>query len=98
MAYKAKKAYLAGKGYLNNNKMVLNRDDSSPIRLAYPTDKLASLIKKHNLHEITVHGLRHTPASLWFEAGVSIKEVQEWLGHSDIQMMIEHLYTRNRYS
>lgn len=34
---------------------------------------------------ITLHGFRHTHASLLFEAGASIKEVQVRLGHSDIQ-------------
>lgn len=41
--------------------------------------------KKYNLHEVTTHGLRHTHCSLLFEAGVSIKEVQDRLGHSDVQ-------------
>jgi len=85
-------SYLAGKGILNNNKVVFDRDDGSPIRLAYPNEKLAALIKKHDLHKITIHGLRHTHASLLFEAGASIKEVQERLGHSDIQMTM-NIYT-----
>lgn len=34
---------------------------------------------------ITPHGLRHTHCSLLFEAGASIKEVQDRLGHADIQ-------------
>lgn len=62
------------------------------MRLAYPNEKLDILIKKHNLHRITIHGLRHTHASLLFEAGASIKEVQERLGHSDIQMTM-NIYT-----
>ncbi|MEG0259124.1 MAG: site-specific integrase, partial [Lysinibacillus sp.] len=40
---------------------------------------------KYNLGTITTHGLRHTHCSLLFEAGVSLKEVQDRLGHSDIQ-------------
>ncbi|HZH59522.1 MAG TPA: site-specific integrase [Metabacillus sp.] len=85
-------AYLAGKGNLDDNKMVFDRDDGSPMRLAYPNEKLAALNKKHGLHKITIHGLRHTHASLLFEAGASIKEVQEWLGHSDIQITM-NIYT-----
>lgn len=41
--------------------------------------------KKYNLEVITPHGLRHTHCSLLFEAGVSIKAVQDRLGHTDIQ-------------
>ncbi|MFJ7890003.1 tyrosine-type recombinase/integrase [Lysinibacillus xylanilyticus] len=41
--------------------------------------------KKYNLGTITTHGLRHTHCSLLFEAGASLKEVQDRLGHSDVQ-------------
>ena len=40
---------------------------------------------KYNLDTITTHGLRHTHCSLLFEAGASLKEVQDRLGHSDVQ-------------
>lgn len=77
---------------VNNSDMVFMKSDHTPIRLAYPNDKLNEIIKKGNLHPITVHGLRHTHASLLFEAGASIKEVQERLGHSDIKMTM-NIYT-----
>lgn len=41
--------------------------------------------KKYKLGTITTHGLRHTHCSLLFEAGASLKEVQDRLGHSDVQ-------------
>ena len=34
---------------------------------------------------ITPHGLRHTHCSLLFEAGATLKEVQDRLGHADIK-------------
>ncbi|KQL33339.1 site-specific integrase [Psychrobacillus sp. FJAT-21963] len=40
---------------------------------------------KYKLSIITTHGLRHTHCSLLFEAKVSLKEVQDRLGHSDIK-------------
>ncbi|WP_227752165.1 tyrosine-type recombinase/integrase [Viridibacillus arvi] len=40
---------------------------------------------KYGLDTITTHGLRHIHCSLLFEAGASIKEVQDRLGHSDVQ-------------
>ncbi|WP_392388986.1 site-specific integrase [Gorillibacterium timonense] len=79
-------------GTQDNDYFFTREDDSTPLRLAYPNDKLAELIKAHNLHTITIHSLRHTHASLLFEAGASIKEVQERLGHSDIQMTM-NIYT-----
>ncbi|WP_025693048.1 site-specific integrase [Paenibacillus zanthoxyli] len=74
-------------------KFLFTREDGvTPIRLAYLNDLLKALIEKHKLHPITVHGLRHTHASMQFEAGATIKEVQEQLGHSDIKMTMD-IYT-----
>lgn len=85
-------ANLANAGINSESKVIFTREDGSPMRLAYLNDKLSALIKRYKLHGVTVHGLRHTHASLLFEAGASIKEVQERLGHSDIQMTM-NIYT-----
>lgn len=53
---------------------------------------LDSIIKKYNLKRITAHGFRHTHCSILFEAGASLKEVQDRLGHSDIQTTM-NIYT-----
>ncbi|BDH62891.1 site-specific integrase [Lysinibacillus sp. PLM2] len=47
---------------------------------------------KYNLGKITTHGLRHTHCSLLFEAGASLKEVQDRLGHSDVKTTMD-IYT-----
>lgn len=78
--------------YGGRSGIVFTRTDGTPLRLAYLNEKLNILVKRHNLHPITIHGLRHTHASLLFEAGANIKEVQERLGHSDIQMTM-NVYT-----
>lgn len=41
---------------------------------------------------ITAHMLRHTYASLLYEAGVDVKSAQRFLGHSDIETTLE-IYT-----
>jgi integrase len=46
---------------------------------------MAQVTKKYGIKTITTHGFRHTHCSLLFEAGASIKEVQDRLGHSDVQ-------------
>lgn len=62
-------------------------------RLAHLNDKLQSILSQHDdIPDITVHGLRHTHASLLFEAGVTIKDVQVRLGHSDIKTTMD-IYT-----
>lgn len=47
---------------------------------------------KYKLPLISPHGLRHTHCSLLFEAGATLKEVQDRLGHSDVQTTL-NIYT-----
>lgn len=39
--------------------------------------------------KITTHGFRHTHASLLFESGATIKQVQERLGHTDVKTTLD---------
>lgn len=48
----------------------------------YVTDHFRTMIKKHGLRKIRFHDLRHSCASLLLANGISMKEIQEWLGHS----------------
>ncbi len=57
-----------------------------------PAKWLNKIIKAHNLKKITVHGFRHTSASMLFAAGATIKEVQTRLGHEDAQTTL-NIYT-----
>ena len=52
----------------------------------YLTRAFRELIEKHELEKITLRGLRHSCASLLLAQGMNLKMVQEWLGHSDIQL------------
>ncbi|MGK4064369.1 site-specific integrase [Weissella paramesenteroides] len=47
-------------------------------------DKLARYCQKAGIPEISIHGLRHTHASLLLYAGVSIASVARRLGHSNM--------------
>lgn len=53
---------------------------------------LPSFLKKYDLPPIKPHGFRHTHASLLFESGASIKEVQDRLGHENIKTTMD-IYT-----
>ena len=46
----------------------------------------ALLLKKNGLPHIRFHELRHSCASLLLNNGCTLKDVQEYMGHSDIQM------------
>lgn len=58
----------------------------------YISHRFNDLLKKHDLPHIRFHELRHSCASMLISMGFSLKDVQEWLGHSDIQMTA-NIYT-----
>ena len=49
----------------------------------YLTDAFPKLLEKNGLRRIRYHDLRHSCASLLLANGVPMKQIQEWLGHSD---------------
>lgn len=55
-------------------------------------DKYHQFLKKYGITDIRFHDLRHTFASLMIEADVSMKLVQELLGHSTITTSMD-IYT-----
>ena len=58
---------------------------NSYLYLNFMNANLKRICKKHGFKEIKVHGFRHTHCSLLFESGITIQEVQERLGHSDLK-------------
>ena len=48
------------------------------------SDGFKQILKKNGMRVIRLHDLRHSCASLLFAQGVSLKEIQAWLGHSTI--------------
>lgn len=62
----------------------------------YITPAWKRLLEKNNLRIIRFHDLRHTCASLLLNKGkhegITLKDIQEWLGHSDFST------TANTYS
>ena len=67
------------------------------IKPGYITQHFPALLEKKNLRRIRFHDLRHNCASLLYANGVSMKEIQEWLGHSDISTT-SNIYTHLDYS
>ena len=53
------------------------------IKPNFVTDHFRHLLEEHGLKKIRFHDLRHTCASLLLANGISMKQIQEWLGHSD---------------
>ena len=48
------------------------------------SSSFAAVLKSHGLRRIRFHDLRHSCASLLLVSGIPLKQIQEWLGHSDI--------------
>ena len=49
----------------------------------YISSAFQHVLKKNGLKRIRFHDLRHSCASLLLANGISMKQIQEWLGHSD---------------
>lgn len=48
----------------------------------FVTDHFRYVINKNGMKKLRFHDLRHSCASLLLANGVSMKQIQEWLGHS----------------
>lgn len=53
---------------------------------------MKKIAAKSKIKRIKIHEFRHTHCSLLFDAGVTIKEVQERLGHKDVTITL-NIYT-----
>ena len=65
--------------------LVFQNEQNDFIQPSKTTRWLERILDRHDFKKITTHGFRHTHCSLLFEAGATIKEVQDRLGHSDVQ-------------
>lgn len=69
--------------------MVFCRPDGLPIEPAWATEEFSRLVRNSKLPRVTLHGLRHTWATLALKAGVHPKVVQERLGHSSVMVTLD---------
>jgi integrase len=76
---------MLGKSY-NDDNLVFARQNGNPIYPRTLTTIFNRVIKEACVPKIRFHDIRHTHATLMLEAGASLKEVQERLGHSSIKI------------
>ena len=67
------------------------------IRPDFLSQHFPDFLVAHQMKRIRFHDLRHSCASLLYANGVSLKEIQEWLGHSDINTT-SNIYTHLDFS
>lgn len=70
---------------------IFAREDGRPMRPDTVTKGFQRVLAAHNLPPMRFHDLRHATASILFDQGWSLVDVQTWLGHADIET------TRNIY-
>lgn len=93
----AKELLLLGINTNNPNQLVFtyvnaDGDINQPLHADYANYIMKRLEKKYQLKHVTIHGLRHTHATLLLESGANIKEIQDRLGHKNAET------TLNTYS
>ena len=67
------------------------------IKPDYISAAFPKLLDSHGLRRIRFHDLRHSCASLLLAHGVPMKQIQEWLGHSDFSTTA-NIYTHLDYA
>ena len=67
------------------------------MRPDYLTSYFPQYIQKHGCKRMRFHDLRHSCASLLLANGVPLKQIQEWLGHSDFSTTA-NIYAHLDYS
>lgn len=76
---------LFGKEY-NANEYIFKWANGTPFAPDYISQHFHLLLEKRGLPIIRFHDLRHSCASMLLNNGFTLKDVQEWMGHSDITM------------
>lgn len=69
--------------------LIFCRVDGHPLHPDRVSQRFRALVEDAGLPWITLHGLRHTHATLMLRAGVHPKVVQERLGHASIAITLD---------
>lgn len=65
-----------------NNDFVVSNEFGEPVHPGYLSSVFGKFIKRNKLPHITLHGLRHTMASVGNDAGLTLYDISKILGHS----------------
>lgn len=75
---------LCGKSYNKAEGVYIYVDQlGNRIKPDYLTREFPDFMVEHEFRKMRFHDLRHSCASLLLACGVPLKQIQEWLGHSD---------------
>lgn len=65
------------------------KENGELIKLGYITQKFKQITRKLGYSDIHFHCLRHSFATNMYDAGMDMKELQMWLGHSSISTTMD---------
>ncbi|ASV67227.1 site-specific integrase [Cytobacillus kochii] len=78
------------KPFYKDNDFIFATNEGYPKTIKHLSIRMQRLLKKTSIKKaVTPHSFRHTHTSLLIEANVHIKEIQERLGHSDINTTMD---------
>lgn len=86
---------LYGSDYISND-YVCKWDSGKLMRPDTLSSRFRRFIEVNDLPPLTFHGLRHSCASILISQGCSLKQIQDWLGHEDIQTTAD-IYSHLEY-
>ncbi len=79
------------RGYIYVNQMGVR------VKPNYLTQRFPKILERNGLRKIRFHDLRHSCASLLHANGVTLLDIKEWLGHSDISTTA-NIYTHFEFT
>ncbi len=74
---------------------VCRYEDGTPLNIGTLNHTFKRILAKNDLPNVRFHDLRHSTASYLHHLGFSAKEIQTWLGHSNISTTMDiyvHLF------
>ena len=80
-----------GKEYKKSD-YIFKYADGSLFRPDSTTRSFQRVLKNHELTNMRFHDLRHSTASIMYDMGCDVKEIQYWLGHANIETTLQ-IYT-----
>lgn len=86
----AKMLLAKGINALSDSQLIFPKRDNQIAGTTSANSRLRVLYNRNpDLRRISIHGFRHTHATLLLEAGLNIKDVQERLGHKNVQVTLD---------
>ncbi len=79
---------LLGAGWRDHD-LIFTKVTGEPLHPERFSREFDRAVQRHEIPRLTLHGLRHTWASLALQAGVHPKVVQERLGHSTVGITLD---------